>query len=283
MATSHPPRISPIFCRRRRRTKRRINIGVRIAFGEKEPVDASDDPLPSPCFAGAPRRSRLWSAGTCYRFLAYSRMQTSQFAHSDLRYLVSSCSKSSFYFPLFPLLPPVHSLPCLRVGVNRDSIQEPAKHIEQEHPRPSAHVSAVAGSLTDPLACASSFYALARAPYKRAARASGSGVSVLAAPRGEAALECGNLLPLSGLQPPANTPVRAFRSPNSDLRSPTPCVLDVRSSAFSRLAQYRPRQEPRKTRNTRKAERISNRRPQRDRCPCCPARTTRFPSPISED
>ena len=38
-------------------------------------------------------------------------------------------------------------------------------------------------------------------------------------------MECGNLLPLSGLQPRADTPVRAFRSPNSDLRSPTPCVL----------------------------------------------------------
>ncbi len=68
----------------------------------------------------------------------------------DLRYLVSSCSKSSFYFPLFPLLPPVHSL--LRVGVNRNSTQKPAKHIEQEHPRLPAHVSTVAGSLTDPLA-----------------------------------------------------------------------------------------------------------------------------------
>ena len=38
-------------------------------------------------------------------------------------------------------------------------------------------------------------------------------------------MECGNLFPLSGLQPPANTPVRTSRSPNSDLRSPTPCVL----------------------------------------------------------
>ena len=80
----------------------------------------------------------------------------------DLRYLVSSCSKSSFYFPLFPLLPPVHSL--LRVGVNRNSTQKPAKHIEQEHPRLPAHVSTVAGSLTDPLACASSFCALPRPP-----------------------------------------------------------------------------------------------------------------------
>ncbi len=82
-------------------------------------------------------------------------------------------------------------------------------------------------------------------------------------------MECGNLLPLSGLQPPANTPVRAFRSPNSDLRSPTPCVPDVRSSAFSRLAQYRPRQEPRKTRNTRKESenRTGGRRGSRD-VPC---------------
>jgi len=95
-------------------------------------------------------------------------------------------------------------------------------------------------------------YALARPPYKHAARASGIrrfGPCFAAA---KPPMECGNLLPLSGLQPPANTPVRAFRSPNSDLRSPTPCVPDVRSSAFSRLAQYRPRQEPRKTRNTRK-------------------------------
>ena len=53
------------------------------------------------------------------------------------------------------------------------------------------------------------------------------------------------------------------RSPNSDLRSPTPCVLDVRSSAFRRLPQCHPRQEPRNTRITRKAEQISNRSPQR--------------------
>ena len=39
------------------------------------------------------------------------------------------------------------------------------------------------GSLTDPLACASSSYALARPPYKHAAPASGSGVSVLTSPR----------------------------------------------------------------------------------------------------
>ena len=37
-----------------------------------------------------PRRSRIWSAGTCYRFLAYSRMQTPPFfafrsPNSDLR------------------------------------------------------------------------------------------------------------------------------------------------------------------------------------------------------
>ena len=39
---------------------------------------------------------------------------------------VSSCSKSysSLYFPLFPLLPPVHSLLRLHVGVNRDSLQK---------------------------------------------------------------------------------------------------------------------------------------------------------------
>ena len=44
--------------------------------------------------------------------------------------------------------------------------------------------------------------------------------------------------------------------------------------------------EPRKTRNTRKAERISDRRAQRqqrDRCLCCPARTKRLPFPMSED
>ncbi len=124
--------------------------------------------------------------------------------------------------------------------------------MKQERPRMPVHVPSVVGSLTDPLACASSLYALARPPYKHAARASGIrrfGPCFAAA---KPPMECGNLLPLSGLQPPANTPVRAFRSPNSDLRSPTPCVPDVRSSAFSRLAQYRPRQEPRKTRNTRK-------------------------------
>jgi len=124
--------------------------------------------------------------------------------------------------------------------------------MKQERPRMPVHVPSVVGSLTDPLACASSLYALARPPYKHAARASGIrrfGPCFAAA---KPPMECGNLLPLSGLQPPANTPVRAFRSPNSDLRSPTPCVPDVRSSAFSRLAQYRPRQKPRKTRNTRK-------------------------------
>jgi len=130
--------------------------------------------------------------------------------------------------------------------------QETANDMKQERPRMPVHVPSVVGSLTDPLACASSLYALARPPYKHAARASGIrrfGPCFAAA---KPPMECGNLLPLSGLQPPANTPVRAFRSPNSDLRSPTPCVPDVRSSAFSRLAQYRPRQEPRKTRNTRK-------------------------------
>ena len=115
--------------------------------------------------------------------------------------------------------------------------QETANDMKQERPRMPVHVPSVVGSLTDPLACASSLYALARPPYKHAARASGIrrfGPCFAAA---KPPMECGNLLPLSGLQPPANTPVRAFRSPNSDLRSPTPCVPDVRSSAFSRLFQ----------------------------------------------
>ncbi len=152
----------------------------------------------------------------------------------------SSCSFSSL------------SSRCSQSCRNSADQQETANDIKQERPRMPVHVPSVVGSLTDPLACASSLYALARPPYKHAARASGIrrfGPCFAAA---KPPMECGNLLPLSGLQPPANTPVRAFRSPNSDLRSPTPCVPDVRSSAFSRLAQYRPRQEPRKTRNTRK-------------------------------
>ena len=56
---------------------------------------------------------------------------------------------------------------------------------------------------------------------------------------------------------PQTTQFARSRSPNSDLRSPTPCVLDVRSSAFRRFPQQsRPRQEPRKTRITRKAEQV---------------------------
>ncbi len=152
----------------------------------------------------------------------------------------SSCSFSS------------SSSRCSQSCRNSAEQQETANDMKQERPRMPVHVPSVVGSLTDPLACASSLYALARPPYKHAARASGIrrfGPCFAAA---KPPMECGNLLPLSGLQPPANTPVRAFRSPNSDLRSPTPCVPDVRSSAFSRLAQYRPRQEPRKTRNTRK-------------------------------
>ncbi len=152
----------------------------------------------------------------------------------------SSCSFSSL------------SSRCSQSCRNSADQQETANDIKQERPRMPVHVPSVVGSLTDPLACASSLYALARPPYKHAARASGIrrfGPCFAAA---KPPMECGNLLPLSGLQPPANTPVRAFRSPNSDLRSPTPCVPDVRSSAFSRLAQYRPRQKPRKTRNTRK-------------------------------
>ena len=39
-----------------------------------------------------PRRSRLWSAGTCYRFLAYSRMQTPPFSPSDLSTPISDTS-----------------------------------------------------------------------------------------------------------------------------------------------------------------------------------------------
>ena len=228
--------------------------------------------------------------------------------------------------------------------------QEPAKHIGQEHPRLPARVSSVATTLTDPLACASSLYALARLPYKHAARASGSSLSLASfpvlngptrsalractrsagrvphtspqreqvdpafwAPRvgsltdplacasslyelprppiqarsaskwirrfgpGFAAakphMECGNLFPLSGLQPPANTPVRAF--PISQLRSAISDTLRPRARNRNRLCislyslcfllfilffvfmlasivtQFR-RGEPRNTRNTRK-------------------------------
>ena len=86
-------------------------------------------------------------------------------------------------------------------------------------------------------------------------------------------MECGNLFPLSGLQPPASTPVRA--SPISQLRSPISDTLCPRARNRNRLCislcslcfllfilffvfvlvsivtQLR-RQEPRKTRNTRK-------------------------------
>ena len=70
--------------------------------------------------------------------------------------------------------------PAAMVGqlqLNPEDKQEPAKHIEQEHPRLRARVSSAATTLTDPLACASSLYALPRPPYKHAAPASGSGVS----------------------------------------------------------------------------------------------------------
>ncbi len=185
----------------------------------------------------------------------------------DLRHLVSSCSKSysSLYFPLFPLLPPVHSFLRLRVGVNRDSTQEPAKHIRARTPSPvcrpfirggilngptrlrfelvrarASSIQARSASkwirrfrvprfrsltdLTDPLACASSSYALARLPYKHAAPASGSGVSVLALPRRSrlwSAGTCSRFLAYTACKHPL---LAHPRSPNSDLRSPTPCV-----------------------------------------------------------
>ena len=108
-------------------------------------------------------------------------------------------------------------------------------------------------SLTDPLACASSLYALARPPASTQREQVDRAFRSLLR-RGEAALECGNLLPLSGLQPPANT-FRQFarpRSPNSDLRSPIPCVLvleiviivvfpsvpSASSCSFSSLSSY---------------------------------------------
>ena len=154
---------------------------------------------------------------------------------------------------LFPSAPSASSCFILSfvfaLGVNRDSTQEPAKHIEQEHPRlpapcfirggvlhgptrlrfdlARAGASPIQarsaskwirrfgaprfGFLTDPLACASTSYALARPPLQ--ARSASKWVPAFRSwlCRGEAALECGNLFPLSGLQPPANTPVRASR------------------------------------------------------------------------
>ncbi len=76
----------------------------------------------------------------------------------------SSCSFSSL------------SSRCSQSCRNSADQQETANDIKQERPRMPVHVPSVVGSLTDPLACASSLYALARPPYKHAARASGSSV-----------------------------------------------------------------------------------------------------------
>ena len=69
--------------------------------------------------------------GNLFPLSGLHRPQTPQFARPDLptpiydlRHLVPSCSKSSFYFPLFPLLPPVHSHLRLRVRVTHDSLQK---------------------------------------------------------------------------------------------------------------------------------------------------------------
>ena len=156
---------------------------------------------------------------------------------------------------------------------------------------------------TDPLACASSLYALARPPYKHAARASGSDVSVLAVPR-RSRLGVRELVTAFWYAAACEHPQFArpdLPTPICDLRHMCPrarnrnrlcsslCslrfLLFIRIFVFvlaSIVTQLR-RQEPRKTRITRKAERISNRSPQRDRCLCCPARTTCFPFPMSED
>ncbi len=79
---------------------------------------------------------------------------------------VSSCSFSSL------------SSRCSQSCRNSAEQQETANDIKQERPRMPVHVPSVVGSLTDPLACASSLYALARPRCKHAAPASGSGVSV---------------------------------------------------------------------------------------------------------
>ena len=110
-------------------------------------------------------------------------------------------------------------------------------------------------SLTDPLACASSSCALARPPYKHAARASGSGVSVLAFPRrsrlGVRELVTAFWSTAARKQPSSHVP--DLPTPICD--SDTLCPL--RSPAFRRFPQQcRPRQEPRKTRITRKVEQV---------------------------
>ncbi len=128
----------------------------------------------------------------------------------------SSCSATSL--SLCPPFPPVHSLLCLRVGVNRAAVEKTSRRPQRTqsknalacpsmlHPWLSpkrTHSLALRActrwrvlhtstqreqadwafraprfrSLTDPLACASSLYALPRPPYKHAARASGLGVS----------------------------------------------------------------------------------------------------------
>ena len=78
-------------------------------------------------------------------------------------------------------------------------------------------------------------------------------------------------------------PTPNFHLPTLPEGSPSSASTLIANRRSMLRVVKRSRQEPRKTRNTRKAERISNRRPQRDRCPCCPARTTRFASPMSED
>ena len=131
----------------------------------------------------------------------------------------------------------------------------------------------LAVTLPDPLACASRLCALAR-PHtstqrQQVDRAFRSLPHAAAKPH----MECGNLLPLSGLQPQANTPVRA--SPISQLRSAISDTLRPRARNRNRLCislcslrfllfilffvfvlasivpHFR-RGEPRNTRNTRK-------------------------------
>ena len=96
MATSHPPRISPDVL-----PPQAANGPTRLRFdllrARASPLQARSASKWIRRFPRAlPRRSRLWSAGTCSRFLAYSRPQTTQFAHLGLP------SPASVTSPVYP-------------------------------------------------------------------------------------------------------------------------------------------------------------------------------------
>ena len=193
----------------------------------------------APAFSpSAPRRSRIWSAEPCYRFLAYSRMQPPQFArprspNSDPRSptpCVLDVRSSAFR-----RLPQCHP----RQEPRNTRITRKAEQISNRSPQRKQRQKVVGfahstqrqqvdwafraprvGSLTDPLACASSSYALARPPYKHAAPASGSGVSVLTSPRRSrlwSAGTCYRFLVYSRPQPPSSR-IPDLPTPICDLR-----------------------------------------------------------------